>query len=338
MSWRRIWSLFRIRNNEFFRDRSALAWNFLFPIVVVFGFAFAFSGPSQKMFKVATVVAPSAEGPAHEFLNFASVEALSVASADEALPKLRRHQVDMVLDGSSVPPRYWINASSPKGALLERLLSAKPAESVFVKQTVEGREIRYVDWLIAGLLGMNMMFSALFGVGYVIVRYRKSGVLKRLKATPVHAAEFLLAQIASRLWITVFTTVVVFVGTHFFLHFQVYGSYLTLILVMVVGALSLISLGLLVAARTASEEFAGGLLNMLSSPMMFLSGVWFSLEGAHPVVRGIAKIFPLTHIVDAARAVMTEGAQLAQVGPVLLILGGSAALFLVLGAWSFRWE
>jgi len=337
MRFRRVWSLFRVRNNEFFRDRAALGWNFLFPVLVVFGFAFAFSGPSQKMFKV-DVVGQDSPGLARDFLALPSVSSIGVKSVDEGLPKLRRHQVDMVLDAESVPPRYWINDSSPKGALLEKLLAAKPADSGFQRQTVEGREIRYVDWLIAGLLGMNMMFGSLFGVGYVIVRYRKSGVLKRLKATPIKPIEFVLAQVLSRLWIVLFTAVLVYAGTNFFLKFQMHGSYLTLFLVAAIGALSLISLGLVVAARTASEEFAGGLLNMLSSPMMFLSGVWFSLEGAHPVVQAFAKIFPLTHLVDAARLVMTEGAGMAQVAPQLSILGVSAVVFLALGAWSFRWE
>ena len=146
------------------------------------------------------------------------------------------------------------------------------------------------------------MFSCLFGVGYVIVRYRKSGVLKRLKATPLRAIEFLAAQVVSRLWLVVAVTTVVFVGTHQFLDFVMRGSFLLLFTVLVLGAVCLISLGLLVAARTSSEELAGGLLNLLSWPMMVMSGVWFPLEGAHPYIKSApyinaaAQVLPLTHL------------------------------------------
>jgi len=109
-------------------------------------------------------------------------------------------------------------------------------------------------------------------------------------------------------------------------------------LIFTLGGACLVSLGLLVAARATSEELAGGLLNLLSWPMMFLSGVWFSLEGAPRPLRLIAEIFPLTHTIDAARAVMTEGATLAQVSGHLIVLAAMTVVFLSLGAWSFRWE
>jgi ABC-type multidrug transport system permease subunit len=195
-----------------------------------------------------------------------------------------------------------------------------------------------VDWLVSGLLSMNMMFSALFGVGYNLVRYRKNGVLKRLKATPLRAAEFLAAQVVSRLILIMGVFAVVYHGSDYFLHFQRLGSLLDLYLIFALGSACLISLGLLVAARVTSEELAGGILNMLSWPMMFLSGVWFSLEGAPKALRLIAGMMPLTHLIDAARAVMTEGATLAQVAPHLCILAGMTLLFLVIGARTFRWD
>ena len=99
-----------------------------------------------------------------------------------------------------------------------------------------------------------------------------------------------------------------------------------------------IFLGLLVAARLASEEFAGGLLNLLTWPMMLLSGVWFSLEGTHTVVQKAAQVLPLTHLVDGARAIMTEGAGLVDIAPHLLVLGLMSAVFLLIGSLIFRWE
>ena len=116
------------------------------------------------------------------------------------------------------------------------------------------------------------------------------------------------------------------------------GSYLTLLIVLVVGAVALISLGLMIAARVTSEELAGGLLNMVTWPMMMLSGVWFSLEAAGDTVQNIANMFPLTHILDSARAVMLDGADLAAISPQLLALMAMSVVFLLIGASIFRWH
>ena len=185
---------------------------------------------------------------------------------------------------------------------------------------------------------MNMMFSCLFGVGYVVVRYRKNGFLKRLRATPLRPVEFIIAQIGSRMTLIMVITMFVYTGTHLILGTRMEGNYLTLLLIAMAGAVSMVSLGLLVAARVTSEELAGGLLNMINWPMMLLSGVWFSLEGAGPIIQGAAKIFPLTHILDAARAVMLDGATLVDVLPNLVVLVAMSAVFLGLGARFFRWH
>jgi ABC-type multidrug transport system permease subunit len=115
------------------------------------------------------------------------------------------------------------------------------------------------------------------------------------------------------------------------------GSYFTLFLIALVGAASLVSLGLLVSARVTSEELAGGLLNLINWPMMMLSGVWFSLEGAPEIIRTAANIFPLTHVLNAARAVMLDGATLVDVAPSLLALTAMSVVFFSVGAKVFRW-
>ncbi|PIR15469.1 MAG: ABC transporter permease [Elusimicrobia bacterium CG11_big_fil_rev_8_21_14_0_20_64_6] len=324
------------RNKEFLRDRGAVGWNILFPFFVVFGMAFAFSEKAQDVFKVG-VVGEISSLPS----GFASTKHLKfVAFPDEtaALAKLRHHQLDMLVEAGR-PLIYWVNEKSPKGYLVERvMLGTDAAGFTPERKAVEGRPIRYVDWLVAGLLSMNMMFSALFGVGYTLVRYRKNGVLKRLKATPLRAVEFLAAQVISRLILIMAVFVIVYHGSNYFLHFQRLGSLFDLYLIFTLGSACMVSLGLLVAARVASEELAGGVLNMLSWPMMFLSGVWFSLEGAPRAMRLVADMMPLTHMIAAARAVMTEGATLSQVAPHLYILAGMTALFLAVGAWTFRWD
>ena len=335
-SFRRSWAVFVARNKEFLRDRGALAWNLMFPLFVVFGMAFAFNGRNQEVFKIGVVGVVEALPPgfaATRYVRFVPFDDESVART-----RLRHHQVDLLVKPGR-PLSYWVNDTSPKGYLVERLMLGTDASfPPPVRGVVTGREIRYVDWLVSGLLGMNVMFSALFGVGYAIVRYRKNGVLKRLKATPLRAVEFLAAQIASRMVLIMAVFAIVYHGSDLFLHYERLGSLGSLYLIFALGAACLVSLGLLVAARATSEELAGGLLNLLSWPMMFLSGVWFSLEGAPRPLRLLAEAFPLTHMIDAARAVMTEGATLAQVSGHLAVLAAMTAVFLAVGAWSFRWE
>ncbi len=329
---RRLWAILVARNKEFLRDRAALSWNLIFPFMVVFGFAYMFTVDDQDVFKVGVIGELQ-----HPFAETKHVQFVPVDDSEGALAKLRRHQFDMVIAGGAVP-RYWINSTSPKGYLLERILWGTGEGQRPAKEIVEGREIRYVDWLMPGLLGMNMMFSCLFGVGYVIVRYRKNGVLRRFKATPVTSFEFLSAQVGSRMVLVLLVTSIIYAGSYAFVRFQMLGSYATLILIFALGATSLISLGLLVAARTASEELAGGLLNLVSWPMMFMSEVWFSLEGSPEWVRVVAQAFPLTHVTRAARAVMNEGATLTGVLPELGALAAMTVGFGLLGSWLFRWE
>jgi ABC-2 type transport system permease protein len=244
--------------------------------------------------------------------------------------------VDLLLDLRGAP-RYWINEDSPKGYLIEKLLlEASPA--VPMREPVSGAAVRYVDWLLPGILGMNMMFSCLFGVGYVVVRYRKSGFLRRLSATPVTAFEFGAAQVLSRLLLTVTVTALLYGVLALLVPFRNEGSVVVLFLVAVAGALAMISFGFMMAARFASEELASGAINLASWPMMLLSGVWFSLEGAPAWLQAAARALPLTQMLDAARAVLLDGAGFRQVVPQLGWLALMTLLFLAIAAAGFRWR
>jgi ABC-type multidrug transport system permease subunit len=322
---------------EFIRDRSSLGWNVFFPLLLVVGFAVVFTGEPKPLFKVGVMGDPATLNRAEAaFFQTKYVQFIPVDDRAKGLDKVEHFQLDMLVD-LRTGRLYWINTNSPNGYVLERMLRTE-GKTAYQRNVVTGHEIRYVDWVVPGILAMNMMFSCLFGVGYVIVRYRKNGFLKRLKATPLRPFEFLLAQMVSRLLLIQTITVLVYAGCNYFIHFQMRGSYANLFLISLVGAICLISLGLLVAARLSSEELAGGILNLLTWPMMLLSGVWFSLEGTNPVVQKIAQFLPLTHLVDGARAIMTEGAGLSDIAPHLAILALMTAAFLSIGSLIFRWE
>lgn len=340
MNFRRLFAVWTARNLEFLRDRSTLVFNLLFPLVLVVAFAVIFGGEGRGLFKVGVVATVEAtlDARLHPFLGTRHVDFYRVDATDldAAIRKVERHEADLLLDLRG-GIRYWVNTDSPKGYLAEKLLlEAAPGGSH--REPVSGSAVRYVDWLLPGILGMNMMFSCLFGVGYVVVRYRKSGFLRRLSATPVTAIEFGAAQILSRLLLTVSVTTLIYALVALLVPFRNEGSALLLLLIAVIGALSMISLGFLLAARFASEELANGVINLASWPMMLLSGVWFSLEGAPPWLRMAAEVLPLTQMLHAARAVMLDGAGFVQVLPQLGLLAAMTALFMGIAAAGFRWR
>jgi ABC transporter DrrB family efflux protein len=331
---RRLLAVLHARNLEFVRDRGTLVFTLILPVMLVIGMGFVFGGPQRPLFKVG-VLGTQPERATHPFLAERYLQFVPLEGQDYALHKLTHQQLDLLVDFAG-GTRYWVNTDSPKGYIAEKLLLA--AEPGARRQPVTGAAVRYVAWLFPGILGMNMMFSCLFGVGYVVVRYRKSGFLKRLHATPLSAFEFLAAQVLSRLCLILFVTVVLYVGIGAIIGVRSAGSLALLALLAVVGALSMIALGLTIAARFSSEELVGGLLNILTWPMMLLSGIWFSLEGSPRWIQWVAHVFPLTHLLDAARAVMLDGAGLAQIAPHLVYLAATTLVFLAFGAWSFRWR
>lgn len=338
MSLARMLAVMRARFREFYRDTASWSWNLIMPVFIIVGFAFIFSGEPDDLYKVAVVGGEGVNSSEIPFLQTRYIRFISVSDKGEAITKVQRHQFDMLLELS--PKRYWINEYSAKGYMLERLLRESFAvDSMSIgREVVSGQDQRYVDWVMPGVLAMNMMFSCLWGVGWVVVRYRKNGVLKRLQATPLTAFEFLSAQVVARLIIIITVTLMVYIGADLLVDFTMRGSYLALFLVFLSGAACLTSMGLIIATRLKTEEVADGLLNLISWPMMIFSGVWFSMEGTHPVAQFISNLFPLTHLVAAARRVMIDGAGIGEVAFEIALLSGLTLLLLGIAARLFRWS
>ncbi|MFN3586482.1 MAG: ABC transporter permease [Moraxellaceae bacterium] len=329
-------ALFMARNREFYRDRGSLSWSLLFPLILIFGLSFALSN-DRYLYRVGVLGDAAAARSALAALPH--VEVLPYADEALALHRLGRHQLDLVIATTGPTPRYWINTQSKKAWYLEQALTARPAvDTPWQRLTVAREEVGYVAWVIPGVLAMSLMFSCLYGVGYVIVRYRDMGVLKRYRATPVTALQFLGAQAASRLVISTGTLAVVFAGSWLLLGFPVRGSPWLLLLITLLGAASMIALSLLCAARIDSLEFMNGLLNLISWPMLLLSGLWFTLDDAPQWVQQLAQVMPLTHLVTAFRAVMLDGAGLTEVITDMAVLATMTVVLLTLAARSFRWQ
>lgn len=328
-----FFALLQARNIEFYRDRASLAWAFIFPLLVIIGCALAFSSPDKSVFRVG-IYGEATTSTFIPLLKEPYIKTITFQQLPPALQRVQHHQLDLLISPSQ--QQYWLNPDSKSGPIVEKLLLLDSPQ--LQRQALSGREVRYVDWVIPGVLGMNIMFGALFGVGYVIVRYRQNGVLKRLQATPISALQFMSAQLSSRLLIVVLVNTIIFIGCTITLDLVVIGHYFYLLLVTILGAFSMVSVGLLVACRTANEELAGGLLNAATWPMLFLSEVWFSLDDAPQWMQNLSNAMPLTHIVKAFRAVMVEGASLADISVHLITMAVITVVCLLLATRFFRWS
>lgn len=338
--------MFKARNREFFRDKAAFGWNFIFPFLIVIGFGIIFGGDNKDSYKIGIFPVKQVEINLNQinlpdnfkqmkYLNFIGFE-----DFDTAQNSLKHLKIDLLIENKT--GKYWISDSSPKGYTAEKYyltsLYNQQDNIKTIKQEIKGSQIRYIDWLFPGVLAMNMMFSSLWGVGFIIVRYRKNGVLKRLKATPLKPVEYLSAQLVSRMFLLMFTLLIVWVGCDFIFDFHIEGSLMSIFFMFFLGGTSLTSMGMLMAARGVSEEFTSGILNFLTWPMMFLSGVWFSIEGAPDWVVMFSKIFPLTHMLSAIRKIMNDGAVLTDVSSEIFVMTAMTFIFLSASAYLFKWN
>ncbi len=343
---KRFYSIFKARNKEYYRDRAAFGWNFVFPFLIILGFAIIFQNKGQTEYKIG-IIPPEisttqVQGLPPELEKLELSTMIEFNHRETGFSKLKHHKIDLLIEKGSQPLHYWLNQSSPKSNIAEALLlkalyPPKGHLSLVSQSLVNGPRINYINWLFPGIIAMSMMFSALYGVGYTIVRYRKNGVLKRLQATPLTAFEYLSAQVVSRLFLILSSNLILYAGCSAIFKFKCVGSYLDLILIFTLGSICIISMSLLVAAKISSEEFANAVLNMISWPMMFLSEVWFSLEGSGHWVKLISNFFPLKHITEAMRLIINEGVGLYDLRYHIMVLVAMSVVFMVIGSLSFKW-
>ena len=313
-SLRRIFAVFQVRNIEFYRDWGALVWSLVFPVLMMLAFGYLFRADESLRFKVGRI----AEAKAPEVFEESFFEWVSYETLSSAEKRLHANKLDLVWNGKWNGGVVVYASESPRSLLALKVFEThEPKGVALVKRAVAGKPVSYAEWLFSGVLAMNVLWLSLWGVGWVIVRQRKYGILKRFKASPLYPHEYLIAQLFSRLWVLVASGIFVFLVSRWVYPFRVEGSVWSLLLIYTLGCLSMSSIGLIVAARVTSEELANGLLNFFTYPMMFLSEIWFSLEGSPEWVQKTAHALPLWQMTDAMRRIQLEGATLAECSSAL---------------------
>jgi ABC-type multidrug transport system permease subunit len=240
---------------------------------------------------------------------------------------------------------YRFDHTRPEGISARRLVDdmvqrqAGRADPVAVREVrLEERGSRYIDFLIPGLLGMNLLGSGVWGIGFSIVDARRKRLLKRLVATPMSRASYLLSFIISRLAMLVLEAGLLLAFGALAFGVPLRGSLVALFLISLLGALAFGGLGLLIAARPKTIEGASGLMNLAMVPMWVFSGVFFSSSRFPPLLQPLVQALPLTAVNDALRANMLEGAGLAQVAPELGIIAAWLVVCFAIALRIFRWQ
>jgi ABC transporter DrrB family efflux protein len=305
--------LTRARLLEVVREPEALFWMFVFPVLMALALGVAF--PSRT---VDTVVAGVVDGPGADAVasTLSSVPGLEVHRIRpvDLETTLRRATVQVVVEPGR-PPTYRYDPIRSESRLARRVVDdalqrAAGRGDAFAAQdaAVSTPGARYVDWLVPGLLGMTVMSTGLWGVGFSVVMARSRRLLRRLVATPMRRRDYLLAQALARLVFLVFEAGVLMLAARFLFGVPMLGSWALLVGISLLGALSFAAIGLLAASRVQTVEALSGLVNLLILPMWIMSGVFFASSNFPASLQPFVQALPLTALNNALRAVMLEGA------------------------------
>jgi ABC-type multidrug transport system permease subunit len=352
MSKRRAWAelplvqLTRVRYREFFREPEAVFWVFIFPVLLAAGLGIAFRNRAPERTRVAIVATDSTASTLADALRRTKGIDVAVLSDSAAAEELRTGEVALVLVPSHhAAVEYRYDDTRPESQVARLMVddalqrAAGRREPVAVQERlVHERGSRYIDFLVPGLLGMNLMGSGIWGVGFAIVDARKKRLLKRLIATPMSRPQYLASFVLSRLTLLVIEVGLLlgFGALVFGVPFR--GSLLLLATICVVSSLAFTSLGLLVSSRVQTMEGASGLMNLVMLPMWIFSGVFFSASRFPDSIQPLIQALPLTAVVDALRANILRGAGWEAVAPEIAIILGWLAVSFIMAVRLFRWR
>jgi ABC-2 type transport system permease protein len=362
------------RVREFLREPEVIFWVFVFPILLVFALGIAFRNTGPEKIRVAVekseTNAAASSSLANALARSSDIELLQLSSA-EATQALRSGKVALVVrpgeqgaetqgrgdvandNGVSASPNlpapasfsYRYDPTRPESRqarmVVDDALQRAAGRSDVAQasdETFTEPGARYIDFLIPGLLGMNLMGSGLWGVGFAVVNARTKKLLKRFAATPMRRSHYLLSFVLSRLFFLVLEVAVVIAFAWFAFGFTVRGSFLQMIFLLLLGALTFSGVGLLVAARPKTIEGVSGLMNLVMMPMWLLSGTFFSSARFPEIFQPFIKALPLTALNDSLRAVMNDGASITTSWLAVSVLLAWCVISFVVALKIFRWQ
>ena len=221
---------------------------------------------------------------------------------------------------------------------VDRAVGQAPTLISLESHSVRQKNLRYIDFLVPGIIAMTLMNSAMFGLAGTIVTYRERGILRRLKVTPQPLTTFLAAQITNQLTFSILRVVLLIAVARALFNVHVIGSYLSLLVVVIIGSLAFVTIAFAIASFSKNREISDTVSNIISMPMMFLGGVFFPVDGAPAWIRPLINALPLKYLGDAMRGVMIKGDSLKAISTDLWVLVGVTFIFFLISMKLWRWE
>ncbi len=345
-----LWQLTLSRFREFYREPAALFWVYGFPLILAFTLGLAFSEKAVPASNVDVLNDPTHPDAAEKMrATLAAEPGLKVAVNDEATcrKRLRTSKTDVVVvprsDGAGAR-EYLFDATRSESVLarnaVDRVLlrAAHPPAAPATETPVTEPGSRYIDFLIPGLLGMNLLGGGLFGLGFAVGDLRVRKLLKRFQATPMRRSDFMLSLMLSRLVFTLIDIGLLLGVAHLAFDIRVRGNVLVFAVLVAAGGACFAGIGLLLGSRARTLETVAGLVNAVMLPMYVLSGVFFPASRFPDGMQWFVQALPLTVLNDALRAVMNDGAGWEVLPYPLLVLGLWGGLCFALALRIFRWR
>ncbi|HET9040438.1 MAG TPA: ABC transporter permease [Gemmatimonadales bacterium] len=333
-----------VRYREFYREPEAVFWVFIFPVLLTAGLGIAFRSRPPERIPIALVARTGDDALAR---GLAAADGIRLRALDDsaAAQALRTGDVALVVRPAGGTVEYRYDPERPEArearlrvdeAVQRAAGRADPVRAT--EQTVRERGARYVEFVVPGLLGMNLMGSGIWGLGFAIVDARRKHLLKRLTATPMSRPQFLASFVLSRLTFLIVEVALLLGFAVLVFGVPVRGSLVVLAGVCLLSALAFASLGLLLAARPRTVEGVSGIMNVVMLPMWIFSGVFFSSSRFPDAVQPLIRALPLTAVIDALRATMLRGAGAGELLPQLGVITAWLVVCFLLAVRLFRWR
>jgi ABC-2 type transport system permease protein len=343
--WAGYSHLLMARMLELKREPEVVFWVFIFPLLLALGLGIAFRNKPEGAVSVAIVQGAESAQTLLQKSPQAKQFKIQVLDADAAHQAFRLGKVDVAIEpGANGTFTYRYDPARPESVLAraevnDALQSAAGRKDPVPTKPVSSSEpgSRYIDFLIPGLLGMNLMNSGMWGIGFALVDMRQRKLLKRFVGTPMRRGDFLLALASSRLILMIIEVGLLLAFGVLFFHMRVMGSIAGIALIAGIGSLTFGGVGLLTASRAQKIESVSGLINLVMMPMWIFSGVFFSYERFPAIIHPLIKALPLTALNDALRASILEGTPILHQWPRLLVMILWGGVSFVLALKWFRW-
>ncbi len=360
-------SVFVANYRQFVRDRSALFFSFIFPIMFILIFGWAFSDPGVNTFDVALVDEGSpitanaiAEGLHRVVIDEDEVFEVEESELKAAMNALRKGELDAVI----VVPQEMDDVIGSRSAAdldvyydpsqtfnqqmlvpilnevidqVDRGIQNAPVMIGLEEHSTQTQELRYIDYLVPGILGMSLMFTGLFG-GIPVIQQRQAGIIKRLGCTPLRRSMLVFGELAFRMIIVIVTAVLIVIVGRLMFDVQMVGNWGYLCGIVFLGTLLFSSMGYLIAAFVRTEEGAIPIVNIITFPMMFLSGTFFEVTNMPSFIKPLVDILPLTYLSDALRQIMVDGIPLYAMSTSIFVMIGWVVVALAITIRFFRWD